>query len=243
MNCFLPSQADAGERPPSPLSAADSPLRASSPLRGGGAAAAADADPEHEQRLAFLAAEGGALVESLSELCALQQGGQAAFSDAATGLQHGADALRELSEALAEGRGGGDAPAGAQEPLEEVRAREGRKSATGMSKGGCDRLGSSIALVHLAGGDGYYLAAGMLDQTCIPHPRPPHLHARPQALQEADSVLCTLGALQMEDLQRPVARTSRALRALCAQLQKAPGPQALAGGSCFKATIEVRRGR
>ena len=64
-----------------------------------------------------------------------------------------------------------------------------------------------------------------------------------QALQEADSVLCTLGALQMEDHQRPLARTSRALRALGAQLLKSPGPQALAGGGCFKAAIEVRAGR
>jgi hypothetical protein len=60
-----------------------------------------------------------------------------------------------------------------------------------------------------------------------------------QALQEADSVLCTLGALQMEDQQRLIARTSRALRAMHVQLLRAPGPQALAGGACFKATIEV----
>ncbi|KIZ03639.1 putative Transcription elongation factor SPT4 [Monoraphidium neglectum] len=62
-----------------------------------------------------------------------------------------------------------------------------------------------------------------------------------EALQEADSVLCTLGALQMEDQQRLIARTSRALRAMHVQLLRAPGPQALAGGACFKATIEAQQ--
>lgn len=60
-----------------------------------------------------------------------------------------------------------------------------------------------------------------------------------QALQEVDSSLCTLGALQVEDQQRHIGKTSRVLRALNAQLLKAPGPQALLSGSCFKAIVEV----
>ena len=78
------------------------------------------ADPEHERRLAYLTSESAALVEALTELAALQQGGQAAFADAATDLQRGADLLREVSERSAEQQGEDGGPAGAQGPLEEV---------------------------------------------------------------------------------------------------------------------------
>lgn len=57
-------------------------------------------------------------------------------------------------------------------------------------------------------------------------------------------MLCTLGALQLDDGGRPAARAAKALRALQAMLAKAPPPQSLACGPCFKAAIEVRpRGR
>jgi hypothetical protein len=49
-----------------------------------------------------------------------------------------------------------------------------------------------------------------------------------------------LGALQVEDQQRLIARTMRALRGLQKQLLNVPGPAALGSGACFKATIEVR---
>jgi hypothetical protein len=78
------------------------------PHQVGGAAAGgatelappAGAEQQHALRLDFLSATCASLLDALAELSAAQQRGQAAFSDAAAGLQRGADAVRVVADAL-----------------------------------------------------------------------------------------------------------------------------------------------